>query len=118
MLLQIARVTIVSLVVAGLCFAQLDTGVILGTVLDPSGAVVPGATVVVQNQNTGATYNLTTDPSGNYIASALPVGSYRVTASAAGFKTRINENLTLQVSDRLRLDMTLETGQVSERVTV
>ncbi|HYI96674.1 MAG TPA: TonB-dependent receptor [Bryobacteraceae bacterium] len=100
------------------CSAQLDTGVILGTVLDPSGAVIPNATVLVQNQGTGASSNMTTDASGNFIASALPVGVYRVSASAAGFKTRVNENLRVQVSDRLRVDLTLETGQITERVTV
>ena len=100
------------------CSAQLDTGVILGTVLDPSGAVIPNAAVLVQNQGTGASSNVTTDASGNFIASALPVGVYRVTASAAGFKTRVNENLRVQVSDRLRVDLTLETGQITERVTV
>lgn len=100
------------------CFAQLDTGVILGTILDASGAVVPGANVVVTNQGTGATYRLVTDDSGNYIVSALAVGAYTVTASATGFKTSVNENLRVQVSDRLRVDMTLETGQVSERISV
>jgi hypothetical protein len=100
------------------CSAQLDTGVILGTVLDPSGAIVPNASVVVQNQGTGASSNLTTDDTGNFIASALPVGVYRVTASAPGFKTRVNENLRVQVSDRLRIDLALETGQVTERVTI
>ena len=107
------------LIVAALqCFAQLDTGVILGTVLDPSGAVIPNASVIVQNQGTGASNNLTTDAAGNFIASALPVGVYRVTASAPGFKTRVNENLRLQVSDRLRIDLALETGQATERVTI
>jgi hypothetical protein len=100
------------------CLAQLDTGVILGTVLDPSGAVVPQASVVVQNQGTRATYNLTSGEDGNFIAPALPVGNYRVTVSAPGFKTRVLEDLRLQVSDRMRVDVTLETGQVTERVTV
>src|SRR3954451_24315412 len=77
--------------------AQLDTGVILGTVVDASGAIVPNATVLVQNQGTGASSNLTTDATGSYIASALPVGVYRVTALAPGFKTWVNENLRLQV---------------------
>ena len=99
-------------------YAQLDTGVILGTVLDPSGAVIPNASVAVQNQGTDATHNITTDGSGNFIVPALPVGTYRITASAPGFKTRVNENLRLQVSDRLRVDLMLETGQITERVMV
>lgn len=117
-MLRYVSAVIALLVLSVPCWSQLDTGVILGTVLDPSGAVVPNASVIVQNQGTGAAWNLTTDSSGNYIASALPVGSYRVTGSAQGFKTKVNEDLRLQVSDRLRVDITLETGQVSERVTV
>ncbi len=98
--------------------AQLDTGVILGTVFDASGAVVPNATVAVQSQDTGATWNLISDAEGNFIASALRVGMYRVTVSAPGFKTRVDENLRLQVSDRMRLNVALEAGQVTERITV
>jgi hypothetical protein len=100
------------------CAAQLDTGVILGTVLDPSGAVIPSAEVVVENQGTGVTQRIHTDNAGNYIAPALLVGNYRLSVSAPGFKTRITENVKLQVSDRLRQDFTLETGQVSEQITV
>ncbi len=98
--------------------AQLDTGVILGTVIDPSGAVIPSAAVVVENQATGSIVRLQTDNTGNFIAPALRVGPYRVAASASGFKTRVMENLRLQVSDRMRLDIALETGQTSERITV
>ncbi|MGH8865197.1 MAG: TonB-dependent receptor, partial [Burkholderiales bacterium] len=96
----------------------MDTGAILGTLTDSNGAVMPKAAVVVQNQGTGASYTLSTDETGNFIASALSVGVYRVTASAAGFKTRVVENLRLQVSDRLRLAITLEPGEVTEKVTV
>src|SRR4051794_21989428 len=90
--------------------AQLDTGVILGTVFDPSGAVVPSAGVTVENQATGTVARFQTDATGAFVAPALPVGVYRVSASATGFKTRIMENLRLQVSDRLRIDIALETG--------
>ncbi len=100
------------------CLAQLDTGSILGTVLDPSGAVVPNATVVVQNLGTRASVSLTTDETGNFIASGLPVGGYQVTVSASGFKTRVFENVRLQVSDRVRLEAALETGQITEKVVV
>lgn len=99
-------------------FAQLDTGVILGTVVDPTGAVIPSANVVVENTSTGAQVRLQTDGAGNFIAPALPIGLYRVSASATGFKTRVMENLRLQVSDRMRVELSLETGQISERVTV
>ena len=100
------------------CSAQLDTGAILGTVLDPSGAVIPSAVIAVENQNTGAQIRIVADETGNFIAPVLPVGLYRVSASAPGFKTLVRSDLRLQVSDRMRLDLTLETGQVSETVNV
>jgi len=103
---------------AGLAFAQLETATIVGTVLDQSGAAIPQASVVVENQQTGAAVKLTTDSSGNYIAPVLRIGSYRVTASATGFKTSVQENIPLRVSDRVRVDVTLETGVVTEKVVV
>src|SRR5690242_7289897 len=107
-----------SLVLGLPCAAQLDTGVLLGTVVDPSGAVIPSAEGVVQNQGTGASQTIHTDNTGSFIAPALPVGLYRVTVSAAGFKKRVTENVRLQVSDRRRLDFALETGEVSQQITV
>src|SRR3954453_23172981 len=98
--------------------AQLDTGVILGTVTDASGAVVPSAAVTVENQATGTVARFQSDATGSFVATALPVGVYRISASATGFKTRVLENLRLQVSDRMRIDIALETGQITERVTV
>src|SRR6185295_16749467 len=103
---------------ASLCLAQLDNAAILGTILDTSGAVIPGASVVIQNQGTSATVNLTTDANGNFVAPVLSVGVYRVTVSAKGFKTHVRENITLRVSDRTRLELTLDAGDISERVTV
>ena len=66
-------------------FAQTATGSILGTVKDPSGAVVPGATVTVQSVSTGTTRALTTTDAGTYSAIALVPGAYHVSYEAAGF---------------------------------
>lgn len=118
MFVKTSMSTLVLFVMSMPLAAQLDTGVILGTVLDASGAVVPNATVTVQNTGTRAAWNLTSDATGGFIASALPVGNYQVSASASGFKTRVVEDLKLQVSDRLRIELTLEAGQITERVTV
>ncbi|MBI1786650.1 MAG: TonB-dependent receptor [Acidobacteria bacterium] len=95
-----------------------DTGSILGTVLDSSGGLISGANVVVQNQGTGASWKLTAGASGNFVAPVLAVGTYRVTASAAGFKSKTLEDLALRVSDRLRLEIVLEPGAITEKVTV
>ncbi|MBZ5607576.1 MAG: TonB-dependent receptor [Acidobacteriia bacterium] len=101
-----------------IAFAQLETASIVGTIIDPSGAVIPKATVEVQNQGTAATVSLITDSNGNFVAPVLQIGAYRITVSAPGFKTHITENITLRVSDRARVDVTLEPGVVSEKVTV
>jgi hypothetical protein len=90
----------------------------LGIVQDSFESVVAGATVVVTNQATGREYTLTTDSSGIFVAPEIPVGTYKVTASLQGFKTRVQEGIVLRVSDRTRLVMTLETGEVREVVTV
>jgi hypothetical protein len=103
---------------AGLCVAQLDTASIIGTVFDQTGAVIPGASVAVQNQGTGTARKFTSNGEGLFVAPVLPVGRYSITASAAGFKSRTLENYVLRVSDRLRVEITLEPGAISEKVTV
>jgi len=104
--------------VASIALAQLDTGSILGLVLDGSGASVPRAKVTIQNQGTAAISIVETGDDGAFVAPVLPVGVYRVTVAAQGFKSHVQENLTLRVSDRLRLSFTLEPGAVSESVTI
>ena len=101
-----------------ICLAQLDTATILGTVSDSSGAVVPGAKVVVQNTGTSATVELTSDQTGTFIAPALRIGKYKVTASASGFKTFVQDDIQLNVNDRLNLSLSLSPGAVTEEVTV
>ncbi len=106
-----------------LCFAavsraQLDNATILGTVFDASGGVVQGASVEVQNLGTAAVIVRTTDGSGNFIAPSLPVGSYRITVSYPGFKTNIREKVAINSADRVRLEITLEPGEVSEKILV
>jgi len=103
---------------AAAALAQLDTATLLGTVLDSSGAVLPNASVVVQNEGTAASWTLKADGNGNFIAPVVPVGTYRVTVSAPGFKGKVIENIALRVSDRTRVEITLEPGGVSEKVTV
>ncbi len=99
--------------------AQTTTGSIVGVVTDPSGAAVPDATVTVTNEGTGiAVLRLTTDTSGNYVATALPPGRYSVTVEARGFKKSVSPGINLSVQDRLGVNVTLEVGQVSETVEV
>ena len=80
--------------------AQIDTASIVGTVKDPSGAVVPGARVTVVNSNTGESLTATTSGSGDYVFPYLRVGTYSVTVDAANFKQAVRNGITLDVQDR------------------
>ncbi|MCE5310497.1 MAG: carboxypeptidase regulatory-like domain-containing protein [Acidobacteriales bacterium] len=111
-LLFIALITVTSL------WAQSPQGTITGTITDSQGARVPGVAVVATQVATSLTYKGSSSQDGTYVIPALPVGRYEVTAAAAGFKTFRRADIQLEVSQRLRLDITLELGQVSETITV
>jgi hypothetical protein len=106
------------LTIAVLCFGQTDTGTILGVVSDSSGGALPGAQVTIENQGTNLTQKVITDSSGNFTSAPLAIGAYRVTVSANGFGTKILSGLTLRVSDRMRLPVTLQPGEVRQILEV
>jgi carboxypeptidase family protein len=97
-------------------FAQ--TATILGTVNDPSGSVVPSATITVTNTATSAKRVVQTNSAGSYTAPELPIGPYAVMAEAPGFKRYERTGITLDSNDVVRVDPTLQVGQVNESVTV
>ena len=99
-------------------FSQTTTGRILGTISDSSGAAVPGAAVVVTDTQRGSIRTVVTDDSGNYVATQLPPGVYKVRGEAKGFKTVERVNIVIEVAQDLRVDLTLPAGQVSETVVV
>ncbi|HEV2385867.1 MAG TPA: TonB-dependent receptor [Candidatus Acidoferrales bacterium] len=94
------------------------TGQIVGTVQDPSKAVVPNATVTVSNAATGLERTATTSSMGSYAISLLPPGSYTVTVTAAGFKTQSMANVAVAVASTAALNVTLQIGATSQTVTV
>ncbi len=98
--------------------AQYGAGTILGTATDSTGAVVPGATVTVKNQNTGEARTFTTDSSGNFRFNAVPAGTYTETVAAPGFKTTSISNLVVTVNTETRADVAMQVGQVTETVDV
>ncbi len=99
--------------------AQEATGKITGTVTDPTGGVVPNAKVTVTATATSVSRDTVTDPSGNYRIMDLPIGLYRVTAEAPGFKRVTVESKTrLEINQTLRIDITLQIGQVSSAIEV
>ena len=94
------------------------TGTILGTVTDSSGALVANASVDITNTATGITNHTQTSSAGDFNAPFLIVGTYRVTASAPGFQKGVLDNITLNVAQQARADISLKTGSVSESVEV
>jgi hypothetical protein len=99
-------------------FAQRNTASIRGVVTDPSSAVVANAKVTVKGEETGFTRSTTTNSAGIYVFAELPVGSYRVDAEFAGFKTATKTRVVINVADVRIVDFRLDTGQLSESVSV
>src|SRR5437764_922912 len=100
-------------------WAQETTATIEGTVLDPSGAAVPQAKVIITNTDRNQVVRtLTSDDSGSYSAPLLPIGTYAVRVEAAGFKTATRSGVVLNVNDVLKLNITLEIGAATETVEV
>ena len=87
--------------------AQVDTGSITGTVTDASGAVVNGAKVTLTNEGTGAALSLTTGSDGSYTFSPVRIGSYKIDASAQGFKTVSQTHVVVNVSASVLVNLCL-----------
>jgi Carboxypeptidase regulatory-like domain len=105
------------LMFAGMAFAQETTGGLVGTVKDPSGAVVPHANVDVSSPVLVGTKTIQTDASGYFRVANLPPGSYTVTITAPGFDT-FKRDLTIEVGHLPTVDVTLEVGKTSTVVEV
>jgi hypothetical protein len=98
--------------------AQEVTAGIYGVVQDSSSAVVTSATIRLRNAGTGRTYQATSDESGNYVFTLLPIGTYEVTCEASGFKKSVVSDVVLRVNENRRIAFALEVGQVSEAISV
>src|ERR1700730_17244092 len=99
-------------------FGQMNTGELGGTVRDASGGFVPGATVVAEQTASGLKYTSVANDSGQYLFGQLPIGVYKLTASAQGFKQSVLPNIEVHIGDQLRHDFSLEVGQQSDSVVV
>jgi outer membrane receptor protein involved in Fe transport len=99
--------------------AQATTGTLRGTVVDPNGGVVVGATVTAKNEATGSTSQpTTTNNEGVYEFASLPPGPYTVTVEASGFKRSVNTGVQVKIGIVNPFDAKLEAGNVAETVTV
>ncbi|HLA96775.1 MAG TPA: carboxypeptidase-like regulatory domain-containing protein, partial [Pyrinomonadaceae bacterium] len=83
--------------------SQSTTGLIQGTVVDPNGAIVAGASINVKNVNTGVERTVSSNSDGFFTAPLLPLGTYRVTISASGFTNSILENVEVTIGNTLAL---------------
>ncbi len=99
-------------------FAQRITATIRGTVTDGTGAVVPGAGVTVKGEVTGYTRSTLTNAAGVYSFPEMPVGTYAVEVTLTGFKSSVTRGISLNVADDRSVNVRLETGTLSENVTV
>ncbi len=107
-----------ALIGAATVFGQGTSGTITGVVTDPSGAVVPNATVTVLDQGKGVDFNLKSNEAGVYYVTSLIPGKYTVTVTAKGFKTYVNKDLVLTVNQTLRIDVAMELGSETQTITV
>jgi len=99
-------------------FSQGDAGHILGTVTDQTGAVVAGATVTILDVQRGTTRTLNTEEGGTYNAPSLTPGMYTVRVEAKGFKILERQDITLEVGQEIRVDLTLQPGEQTQTITV
>ena len=115
-----AVIAVVAVVMLGTAIlsAQTFRGTILGTVTDPSGAVVSEAKVTVRNVATGLERTTQTSADGSYAVPELPIGTYTVSIAQSGFRTSVIRDVVVGVASERRVDAQLKTGQVTQTVEV
>ena len=99
-------------------FPQTSTATLLGTIRDPSGAVVPGAQVTVRNVDTNIERKLLSNEVGEYVGALLQPGKYEVVIEVPGFKKHVHSGIALQVNQSAHVDVELELGSEEKVVTV
>src|SRR6185312_5604230 len=117
--MQTFRAILVAVILStGMALAQTSTASLLGIARDASGAVIPGATVTATNTGTTFTRTVTTDGTGAYLITNLPVGAYTLTVEKAGFRKFVQQGITLNVNDQARVDVAMVIGDTTESVSV
>jgi hypothetical protein len=98
--------------------AQVSTADVLGTITDPSGAVIASAKVTIRNVETGIERSATSNSKGEYLFTLLQVGTYQVSVEAPGFEKFVASSITLSAGDRARVNSTMKMGTATETVAV
>jgi|SRR5665213_3176521 len=117
-LLRIPLALFAMLIFIGTAAYAQGTASVLGTVTDPSGAVIPNANITITNQDNGFIRTTVSNGTGNYSARELPNGNYSVKAEVGGFKTFEQKNIALNVGAVVRVDVPLQVGAVGQTVSV
>lgn len=113
-----SRILFTVLLLVAASFAQERVGSIVGTVTDPSGAAIPGATVTITAVSSASSTEVTADETGKFQVLQLPAGSYNVSAGSAGFASMQMNAVPVELGRATRVELKLEVGQVTERVDV
>jgi len=116
--MKLRFVVLCVLLMTAMLVGQTFRGRIIGTVTDPTGLLVAGASVKAKNAGTGLERTTTTGTDGSYALSELPLGSYTLTISQTGFQTSITTSVEVDVATERRVDAQLKTGQVTQTVEV
>lgn len=118
---RMGRFLVTSAILAGLCASPVFSqtlGEITGHVSDSSGASVPAATITLTDVATNGIRNTMSTDAGDYTFPSVPPGFYNVRTAHSGFKATESKNVEVQVQQTVRLDFTLEVGQVNQSVEV
>ncbi len=107
-----------SLLLCGNSRAQLSTASLFGTVTDSTGALVPNATITLTQTDTNFTRTFTTKDDGSYREEFLPIGPYKLSVAAPGFRNLQRSGIVLSVMQNAELPLILENGTATEKVTV
>jgi hypothetical protein len=98
--------------------AQLYTGSVTGVVTDSSGATIPAVKITLVDQGKGFSFTATTDNTGRYLLRSIPPGTYTITAEAANFEKETQENINVDVSQNISVDLALKLGSMNDTVEV
>ncbi len=115
---QLTKIILLGICISVALDAQANFGSIIGTVTDPAGAVIAGATITIKSVDRGTVDTTKSNDSGNYIQTHLEIGAYRVDFAAPGFQSRATENVRVMLDSATRVDAQMVVGQTTEEVTV
>lgn len=117
-LLALVCLCLFALVPIGLHAQSATTGLVQGTVADPTGAVIPGASIVITNKATGVTTTTSTDAKGRFVFPAVTPGSYSLRVTATGFQSYVVSNVNVAITQSYTFPVALKVGTTSQTITV